>query len=107
MISENCSIDEFVETVKGKEPWEVITLAVEEATWAERLFYRSTRQADGYMTCGQQYSYDLKKLIDYLRYVVTPRRPQDRAYCLYIEHWGHPERQHRREPLTDHLSSIH
>jgi hypothetical protein len=83
MISENCSIDEFVETVKNKTSWEALSLAVEEATWADRMAYRSEQKPD-----FQAYSRQLKRLIGYLRYSVTPRRPQDKAYRLYMQHWG-------------------
>lgn len=92
MISENCSLEEFVERVRGKEPWEVIMLAVEEATSAERMYYRAKEKADVHLNCGMVYSRHLKRLINYFRYTVKPRRPKDKAYCLYVTHWGIPER---------------
>ena len=88
MISENCSLEEFVETVKGKEPWEVIMLAVEEATGAERMSYRSRRHPDRQLDCGIEYSRHLKRLINYFRFTVKPHRPKDKAYRLYITYWG-------------------
>lgn len=92
MISENCSLEEFVERVKGKEPWEVIMLAVDEATGAERIYYRAKDKADAHLNCGMVYSRHLKRLINYFRYAVKPRRPNDKAYRLYVAHWGKPER---------------
>lgn len=89
MISENCRIDEFVETVKNKTSWEALSLAVEEATWADRMAYRCERKTD-----FQTYSRQLKRLIGYLRYSVTPRRPRDKAYQLYMQYWGCPQEVH-------------
>ena len=88
MISENCSLEEFVETVKGKEPWEVIMLAVEEATGAERMVYRSKNKAQDRLSCNERYSRHLKRLISLLRYEVKFKRPNDEVYRLYTTHWG-------------------
>ena len=52
MISENCSIEEFVETVKDKAPWEVIALAVEEATQADRMIHRTGLRSELVFFCG-------------------------------------------------------
>jgi hypothetical protein len=73
MISENCSIHEFVESVKGKETWEVITLAVEVATRADRMYYHTCHDAGEGMHNGLDYSRHLKRLINYLRFEVKPR----------------------------------
>jgi hypothetical protein len=97
MISENCSIDEFVETVKGKDTQEVIALAIDEATRADRMVYR-TKRSDGPCPNGEaEYSHDLKTLIGYMRYTVKPKRPQDKAYRLYNAYWGEPD-----QPSLDH-----
>lgn len=95
MISENCSIDEFVETAKTKTPWKALSLAVEEANWADHMAYRAHHKTD-----FQTYSCQLKRLIGYLRYSVTPRRPRDRAYRLYMQHWGSAKKM-SPELLTD------
>ena len=87
MISDNCIIDEFVETVKGKSPWEVIPLAVEEATWADRKFMRQNRNGNYETGCGQEYSHSLKRLIDYMRYTIKPKRSNDKVYQLYTTYW--------------------
>jgi len=100
MISENCSLEEFVETVKGKEPWEVIMLAVEEATGAERMFYRSKRDSESQLNCGIEYSRHLKRLINYFRFTVKPHRPKDKAYRLYVTYWGDPNSTYS-QLLTD------
>jgi hypothetical protein len=102
MISDNCSIEEFVETVKDKQSWEVVALAVDEATWAERMFYRphQTLVSDKDLFCIQQYLRQLKQLINYLRFEVNPRRPKEKAYQLYMMHWDN-ENQENMNVLTD------
>ncbi|BBO78376.1 hypothetical protein DSCW_57930 [Desulfosarcina widdelii] len=105
MISENCRIDEFVETVKNKTSWEALSLAVEEANRADRMAYRSERKTD-----FQTYSRQLKRLIGYLRYSVTPRRPRDMAYRLYMQHWGSARELHPSvlagQPMDRAMQSI-
>jgi hypothetical protein len=104
MISENCSIDEFVEAVKDKDSWEVLTLAVDEATWADRMVHRTVRCKETTTPCGIQYSRHLKRLINYLRFEVKPKRPRDKAYRLYLMYWGTPDQGHTdllTEPPTD------
>jgi hypothetical protein len=88
MISENCSLEEFVETVKGRETWEVLSQAIDEATRADRMFMRSHQHTDQALLCGQTYSRQLKQLINYLRFTVNPRLPNSKAYRLYMAHWG-------------------
>jgi hypothetical protein len=88
MISENCSLEEFVETVKGRETWEVLSQAIDEATRADRMFMRSHQHTGKALLCGQTYARQLKQLINYLRYTVKPRRPENKAYRLYMAHWG-------------------
>ncbi|MFO7714537.1 hypothetical protein [Desulfosarcina sp.] len=99
MISENCSIDEFVETVKEREPWEVIAIAIDEATQADRMFIRTHPHTGKALICGQTYSRHLKQLINYLRFTVKPKRPKSIAYLLYMTHWGSPEPAHP-DPFT-------
>jgi hypothetical protein len=88
MISENCTIGEFVEAVKDKGSGEVIALAVEEATRADRMFYRACRCSGDHCSCEDKYSRHLKRLIGYLRYSVKPKRRNDEVYQLYTAHWG-------------------
>jgi hypothetical protein len=88
MISESCSIEQFVETVKDKSTFEVLSLAVEEANLADRRYYRTKQENSA------TYSRQLKRLIAYLRYSVVPKRPRDKAYNLYMTHWGTPSYIH-------------
>jgi hypothetical protein len=90
MISKNYSIEAFVEAVKGKASNEVIALAVEEATKADRRYYRARRCSGNRCYTERDYSRHLKRLIDYLRYTVTPKRRNDELYQLYTAHWGQP-----------------
>jgi hypothetical protein len=91
MISKKCSIEAFVDAVKGKGSQEVIALAVEEATKADRKVMKTRKQSKTEKL--QAYSRQLKQLIDYHRYVVKPRRPTRTTYNLYIKYWGHPEQK--------------
>jgi hypothetical protein len=89
MISKKCSIEEFVETVKGKDSQEVIALAVKEATKADRLIMKQREQSK--IENIQNYSHQLKRLINYHRYVVKPRFHIKTTYNLYMKYWGHPD----------------
>jgi len=106
MISNNFSIDEFVESAKGKSSWEVLSLAVEEANSADRMVYKSDRPAD-----SQRYSRHLKRLINYLRYETIPKRPQDRAYQLYMSYWAESQGMHPdlllNQPTDGSLQSMY
>jgi hypothetical protein len=90
MVSKNCSIDEFVEAVKGKSAQEVIELAVREATKADGLVLKNRKQAK--TDDLQTYSRQLKRLINYHRYETKPRPHTKTTYNLYMKHWGDPER---------------
>ena len=83
MISDKCSIEEFVESVKGKSAWDVISLAVEEATSSDRLIYRS-----GGWEAAQRNSQHLKQVINLFRYETKSKRHNDRVHQLYTQHWG-------------------
>jgi hypothetical protein len=108
MISENCSIDEFVEAVTGKAAKEVIALAIDEATRADRIFLRTRHHpAQRPLLCGLTYSRHLKELIGYLRYTVKPRRPRARAYQLYMQHWGAPHPQPSTPPIHRPDKTLH
>ena len=71
MISIECNIVEFVDTVKGKPYSEIIMLANHEATLAERCLYRRAKCAVDDTSCGR-YTQQLKDLIFYLRYSTRP-----------------------------------
>ena len=74
MISEQCQIQEFIDAVKGMESDEVIRLAAEEATAAERLaLRRHICDRETGRLCDAEYAKVLKELINYL--ATTPSRP--------------------------------
>jgi len=87
MISNRYDIDEFVEKVNGRDRWDVVALAIEEATATDRLCMKASEQAD--KETVQAYSRQLKQLIDYHRFAAKPKYPQSKAYTLYMAHWGH------------------
>ena len=86
MISKKFDIEEFVEVVKGKDSQEVIALAVEEATKADRMVMKTRKQ--GKTEKLQTYSRQLKRLINYHRYVMKPSRRTKTTYNLYMKYWG-------------------
>ena len=89
MISKKFDIEEFVEAVKGKDSREVISLAVEEATGADRKVMKTRKQ--GKTEKLQAYSSQLKQLINYHRYVMKPRHRIKTTYNLYMKHWGNAD----------------
>ena len=107
MISDNCSIEEFVERVKGRETWEVLSKAIDEATRADRMFMQAHHHTDKALICGQTYSRQLKQLINYLRFTVKPRLPKSKAYRLYMANWGTSD-QENPNLLTDQpMDTVH
>jgi hypothetical protein len=95
MISKQCSIEAFVEAVKGNASNEVIALAVDEATKADRKAMKTRKHSKTEKL--QTYSGQLKQLINYHRYILKPRRRKKTTYNLYMKYWGHPDQ------LTDIL----
>jgi hypothetical protein len=89
MISKKYSIEEFVNAVKGKDSQEVISLAVEEATKADRKVMKTRKQ--GKTEKLQVYSRQLKQLINYHRYVMKPRHRIKTTYNLYMKYWGNTD----------------
>ncbi|BBO81850.1 hypothetical protein DSCO28_24160 [Desulfosarcina ovata subsp. sediminis] len=89
MISKNCSIEEFVKAVKEKEPQEIIYLANQEATKSDRIILKKRKKAK--VEQYQNYSRQLKDLINYHRYAVKPRRKTKIIYNLYMKYWGQTE----------------
>jgi hypothetical protein len=105
MISKKFSIEEFVVAVKGKDSQEVIALAVEEATKADRKLMKSREQ--GKTEKLQAYSRQLKRLINYHRFVVKPRFRVKTTYDLYMKYWGNtdiPEFSLPSNPSTEQIS---
>lgn len=71
----------------------MISLAIDEATQADRMFIRNLARTEKPLHCSQPYSRNLKQLINYLRSAVKLKRPLDKAYSLYMAHWGTPEQE--------------
>lgn len=80
MISANCDFSDFVAAIKDKSYHDIIYLADQEATAAERLLYRNGVNNAAKKKCGQQYASVLKDLVSYLRYHVRPKKRKD-EYC--------------------------
>jgi len=73
MISKECKFSEFMVAVRDKDYFDVIQLAEQEATDAERLFLRVRADEPQKTRCGEDYAERIKQLIDYMRYEVKPR----------------------------------
>jgi hypothetical protein len=84
MISKNCDFKMFIEAVKNKDHMEVVYLAEQEATRAERLALRSPSNPEEKQKCGREYSGLLKGLIQYLRYSIKPKLPEGHDYQVFI-----------------------
>lgn len=85
MISKDFSIETFVEAVKNRDSNTLITLAIVEATEADRIALRKRKNSK--IAKAQTYSRQLKQLIDYHRYCVKFRR-QSKTYNFYEKYWG-------------------
>lgn len=68
MISDSLRFEDFVEAVKGKDQMEMIAAANEEATEAERRYYRMRARGKRSAQVCLEYSTILKNLIAFLRY---------------------------------------
>jgi hypothetical protein len=73
MISKECKLSDFVGAVRNKDYFEILHLADQEATEAERLLLRPKNVKGGRQRCGREYAERIKQLIDYMRYEVKPR----------------------------------
>jgi hypothetical protein len=94
MISKECRFSEFVGAVRGKDYFEVIRLADQEATAAERLLLRERKGRSQDSGCDRDYARRIKQLIDYLRFEVRPRGRAVREVELLAA--SSPERRLRR-----------
>jgi hypothetical protein len=72
MISPECEIVDFIKKVKDKDVLEIIHLANQEATEAERNSLRKMRKRDSAGFCGKEYADSLKKFINFMRYECKP-----------------------------------
>ncbi len=83
MISTNCDFSHFVAAIKDKPYDDIIYLADQEATAAERLLFRNNVENDERKKCGQRYASILKKLIAYMRSNVRPQNDEDEYSELF------------------------
>jgi hypothetical protein len=83
MISSNCDFSHFVAAVKDKPYHDIIYLADQEATAAERLLFRNGVNSDARKKCGQRYASILKTFISYMRSNVRPQKTNDEYSELF------------------------
>jgi hypothetical protein len=83
MISDNCDFTYFVAAIKDKPYHDIIYLADQEATAAERLLFRKAVNDDERKKCGQRYATILKRLIAYMRSNVRPQKGTDEFHELF------------------------
>jgi hypothetical protein len=83
MISNNCDFTHFVAAIKDKPYHDIIYLADQEATAAERLLFRKAVNDDERKKCGQRYATILKNLIAYMRSNVRPQKATDEYQELF------------------------
>jgi hypothetical protein len=69
-----CDIEKFVKSVEGKDHYEVLSMALKEATQAERHRFRASASVADKQTCGETYAGFLKDLILNMRYETRPCR---------------------------------
>jgi methylphosphotriester-DNA--protein-cysteine methyltransferase len=72
MISPSCDIREFIEAVKDKEYFEVISLADKEALKAWRRSYRTGKRATDESASCKRYEGLLKEIARHIRSSVAP-----------------------------------
>jgi hypothetical protein len=72
MISKECKFSDFVGAVQNKDYFEILHLADQEATAAERLFLQPRNDTITRQRCSKEYAERIKQLIDYMRYEVKP-----------------------------------
>ena len=84
MISNTCSIDEFVKKVLNRDFLDIVYLAEKEATEAERKFYCQKAVAQAKRDDIWKYAQALKDLLDYLRFSVKPAKFSTDYGLLFI-----------------------
>jgi hypothetical protein len=87
MISLTYDIKDFVESVKDKSYWDILTLLNQETTEAERMLYsRKTILADSYEK-SKTYVIVMKKFITFLRYGVLSSKLSPGDVQLFVSVW--------------------
>lgn len=94
MISKECKFSDFAGAVVNKNYFEILHLADQEATEAERLFLRPKVDNVTRQRCGREYAERIKQFIDYMRYEVKPRGKSARDAGIFAAF--NPERRPRR-----------
>lgn len=98
MISPTCDFKAFVEAIKNKDDMQVIYFAEQEATWAERFMFRCQSQPKERQKCGKEYSGLLKGFIQYLRYAMKPKLPDDHDYQRFTSYRDERQTMERKHP---------
>jgi predicted nucleic acid-binding protein len=83
MISSNCDFSDFVAFTKDKSYQDIIYLADQEATAAERLLYRNAVNNAERKKCGQEYATILKDLIVFMRCHIRPKKKENDFFELF------------------------
>jgi hypothetical protein len=83
MISTNCDFSYFVAAIKDKPYDDIIYLADQEATAAERLLLRNGVDNDERKKCGLRYASILKEFISYMRSNVRPQKGETEYFELF------------------------
>ena len=83
MISSDCDFSDFFAAVKDKHYQDIIYLADQEATAAERLLYRNKISGDQKKICGKEYASILKDLVSYMRYYIRPKNRKNEYFELF------------------------
>jgi hypothetical protein len=94
MISSDCDFSDFVAAIKDKPIMDVIYLADQEATAAERLFYRNGKNGDQKKNCGKKYASVLKDLVSYMKYDIKLKNSKNEHFDLFASIF---ERAHANE----------
>ena len=94
MISTRCDISDFVEAIENKDYLDIIYLADQEATAAERLYFKNGVDVNEKHKCSRDYASALKNLISFLRYGVRPSGLEEQQAQLFNEL--------RRKTVTEH-----
>lgn len=84
MVSLSYDLKEFVESIKDKSYWDLMTVLNQEATEAERMLYSSkTILADSYEK-SKNYATVLKEFITFLRYGVLSSKLSTDDVQLFV-----------------------
>ena len=72
MISKSCDFNEFLEKINGQEYPDILLAANDEATAAERIFYKRKSREKNRIAPFQEYAMVLKDFIYFLRNGIKP-----------------------------------